>query len=1425
VSFGQKTNSGTEFWMGFMENYVTSGHSLRLYISSSFTSKVTIKIPRLNYTDTLTIPKDSVRIAYIPPNYGENLLYDSIDERGIHIVSDYPITVSAMNLSAATTDASIVLPLVNIPFNATYTVGNPNPSTNQILLVASSDSTVVSITPVTSLSKNTKRPTTGTYTIKLQRGQSYQTGSTTNLSGSVIKVLSKSKVAVYSGDRCSNFPCGACDHQYEQVLPTDVLDTAYCAAPHFGHTNGYYLKLIPLDTFTNLKVNGVSYNNVSRKSPLVINVKGDSGYYVSGNKLFHCYQFLKGGGCNGYITSSYGDPAMLDVISTKHLGQSVLFSTVNSTNLRDHFVSIVIKTSAKDNVYHNKTKIDSSEFKPFPYARSYSYAELKINDGVHLLESNDGLLAYSYGIGFYESYLYLAGFNLPNFDLDFADSVLQYDCKNQKIKMQFRAKSSTTLKKYTWYFGDNTTGTGNPISHVYNNVGNYTVKLVGEDFSGKKDSVTRKIKVNWPDFDPVRNKIICGMDTVTFIEKNPFFANFKWQDSSTNRFLKVWTNKNVWVKATDTSGYCHFVDTGVVAKIDILSNLRVDSLDKCFKMNTFRFRDSSKVFADQIDHKAWVFNFKTYWDTDDITVRFPMPGKYKVYFDVYTKVANCKARYPIDVTVHPSPKAFAKSKGEDFCSNRPFFLYDSSKIVTGRIAKVKWLFDDSTSITSDSNKTFAILNYNKTKGDIIRFYKHIAISDNECTDTTLYAVKVWPKPTVNFTLSPNDTIKCLPNARWTYTSTTQIDVDTFDLFWDAGNGSKGTSFNLRNVRYNSPGKYPVKLLARSTYGCTDSLIRTIEVLPKPIAQFRILDSAQCLNNNAFVVKDSSIGNYLKYHWTYDQNSSDTGKSPKAKSFSTFGLHSIQLNISSPIAGCNDSVKKWVTVQKPPTLAFNINNDTQCLIGNQFTLTNNSSVYQGLLSTDWYSNTLLIGNSSTINNFKYNASGSYTIKLIVTDSAQCKDSLTQVIRVNDKAITGIAINDSIQCIGKARFVLKTTNPGIDRKAFRVDGNLTQNGFIDSLVVVGLSAGKHTISILQTTVNGCQDSARGFVYVLNPPKAQLSINQDSQCINQQRFVLYNQSSQGIDPLQNISFTCNQLNYLSKDSVVLPNFVSSGKYPVKLVIKSLEQCEDSTSADITVLDLPVAQIIGDTICLYENAQLRAQPLKGNIQSWQWQLGDGNTSSIQNPVHAYNSTGWFNVQLNYQDQYACKNLTSLNNAVLVRGLPNAQFTYTATDVGINQIQLYFNANQKGYPNYFWTYPNNFSSNKDTHTLVIGERLKGYTRLIVKDGFGCIDSSSQYLDLFPNNFNVYVPNAISLNKDGLNDVFKVFGIGEVLNFKMFIYNRWGETIYIGNDAKSGWDGSYQNEMVPEGVYAYWIEFSYFDQKTYSFRGTITVIK
>lgn len=62
--------------------------------------------------------------------------------------------------------------------------------------------------------------------------------------------------------------------------------------------------------------------------------------------------------------------------------------------------------------------------------------------------------------------------------------------------------------------------------------------------------------------------------------------------------------------------------------------------------------------------------------------------------------------------------------------------------------------------------------------------------------------------------------------------------------------------------------------------------------------------------------------------------------------------------------------------------------------------------------------------------------------------------------------------------------------------------------------------------------------------------------------------------------------------------------------------------------------------------------------------------------------------------------------------------------------------------------------------------------------------------------------NYVTPNNDGYNDGFFVEGLRNIfLNFKMSIYNRWGNLIWTGDHSKADWDGVADVEKVgPEGT-------------------------
>jgi gliding motility-associated-like protein len=70
----------------------------------------------------------------------------------------------------------------------------------------------------------------------------------------------------------------------------------------------------------------------------------------------------------------------------------------------------------------------------------------------------------------------------------------------------------------------------------------------------------------------------------------------------------------------------------------------------------------------------------------------------------------------------------------------------------------------------------------------------------------------------------------------------------------------------------------------------------------------------------------------------------------------------------------------------------------------------------------------------------------------------------------------------------------------------------------------------------------------------------------------------------------------------------------------------------------------------------------------------------------------------------------------------------------------------------------------------------------------------------------IYVPNAFTPDGNSTNaDFFAV--AANIRDFKMEIFNRWGELIYTGDLQSKSWDGSYKNLPCPDGVYVWKITY------------------
>jgi len=95
----------------------------------------------------------------------------------------------------------------------------------------------------------------------------------------------------------------------------------------------------------------------------------------------------------------------------------------------------------------------------------------------------------------------------------------------------------------------------------------------------------------------------------------------------------------------------------------------------------------------------------------------------------------------------------------------------------------------------------------------------------------------------------------------------------------------------------------------------------------------------------------------------------------------------------------------------------------------------------------------------------------------------------------------------------------------------------------------------------------------------------------------------------------------------------------------------------------------------------------------------------------------------------------------------------------------------------------------------------------------------------------IFVPNVITPTVDDSNKYFTIGANESVVGIKeLYIYDRWGELMFSdthdGNlDSYLGWDGTFKNEVVMHGVYAYLVVFDIIDGTTVQKKGDLTVLK
>ena len=88
----------------------------------------------------------------------------------------------------------------------------------------------------------------------------------------------------------------------------------------------------------------------------------------------------------------------------------------------------------------------------------------------------------------------------------------------------------------------------------------------------------------------------------------------------------------------------------------------------------------------------------------------------------------------------------------------------------------------------------------------------------------------------------------------------------------------------------------------------------------------------------------------------------------------------------------------------------------------------------------------------------------------------------------------------------------------------------------------------------------------------------------------------------------------------------------------------------------------------------------------------------------------------------------------------------------------------------------------------------------------------------------LYVPNTFTPDGDGINDGFRAMAT-EIDEFRLLVFNRWGEEIFASNTLDKAWDGTYQGVRSPIDTYVWRIDLRELNGKRRTVFGHVNLVR
>jgi len=560
------------------------------------------------------------------------------------------------------------------------------------------------------------------------------------------------------------------------------------------------------------------------------------------------------------------------------------------------------------------------------------------------------------------------------------------------------------------------------------------------------------------------------------------------------------------------------------------------------------------------------------------------------------------------------------------------------------------------------------------------------------------------------------------------------------------------------------------------------------------------------NNTATLTAPSGFSNYV---WSNAANGQQLATGQVA-SVNIQGVDTVNCTITS-VNGC---VATLTTAVLPAEVIGNIVDSNVCA-GNATLLLNNTSYTNAFPdSVHWSASD---GYTDTTFNFNhvFPGPGQYNVEMIVTNSANCIDTVTTVVDVFENPVASYGFNDV--CLGQiAQFQATSSLLGGDTITnYWYANNDTLIG--DTVTVYFNGPGNYQVDLVAITQNGCSDTVSQSFTVFNNPTANFTVTES--CIDQS--VIFTNTSTGLSNSTTFEWMYN--NQIIDTSTNLAYiFNTPGVQNISLITTDsfsvAVQCDDTISYSFFVHDYPTFNYLADTIqCEDVGFVVNSFPSISTNEpiSYTWDINGAQVDTTVNLNTMIPTPGVYQFTYTVTSAFGCEVDTTFDMYIMATPVPPT-LSFNIPECPGDPFFL----SAIGEPNstIAWTGPNNFASNMFNVTFPLDESGMGIYTAFLTSEFGCISDTSQ-IDAtitYTMSFNDFdFPNVISANEDGTNDFLDLKSYFNTCDaFNLYIFNRWGNLVWEQSQESPFFRGQDKNgNDLEDGVYTYKLVFENYEKQ------------